>query len=166
MWVTSWNNLFFRLYAPLGRTLWEYHCSFQNIRKTWKPGDYQQMLDICRTIEGSVLNNPEKTEVWLGSFTKNILWDSSNFVCNQIKFVKFVKISRPDPRDPDFNREESNQGSPRHPHETDTNGALTTLWKVLGPPLKSDKSYRPRTGVQESGGGGVMLEECSILPGD
>lgn len=138
-WVTSWTNLFFHLYSPLGRTLWEHQCSFQNIRKTWKPGDYQQMLDICwrkqlkevclitqRKLKNDLVHSLRTFYGRAGGF--------SNLVCNQINW-KFVKISRPLPRDPDFNREESNQCSPPHPHETGTNGALAThfekCWVLL-----------------------------------
>ena len=40
---------------------------------------------------------------------------------------KFAKISGPDSRDPDYNREGSNQCSPCYPHDAEADGALTTL---------------------------------------
>lgn len=67
--------------------------------------------------------------------------------------VKFAKISRPDPRDPNFNREESSHCSPYHPHDAHANGTPTTFCEVLGPALKKVRhESRPKTGVQGSGG--------------
>lgn len=76
------------------------------------------------------LCNPEKTEVWLDSFTKNILWACLmvSQTLNTVKStVKFVQISRPDPRDPNFNREESSHCSPYHPHDAHASGTPTTF---------------------------------------
>lgn len=80
--------------------------------------------------------------------------------------VKFVKISRPDSRDPDFNREESSHHSPYHPQDANASGVPTTLRDAgILPSKKLDTSHGPMTGVQDSGSG-VPQEECSILSGE
>lgn len=83
-----------------------------------------------------------------------------------ISTVKFVEISRPDSRDPDFNREESSHHSPYHPQDAKANGAPTTLRGAgILPSKKLDASQGPMTGVQDSGGG-VLRKKCSILSGE